>query len=277
MRRVSQYGIGIAVLLLAGLSAFAQENPQALVSTVVNNELHSQKQPHYWMYLDHNTEHGKAEVKRTLQLPQCWFTWPISVDGHPASQQEQDKARKENQELLNDRQLREKKRKEIDEDATKANSLLKILPDAFIFTPAGHKAGATLLKFRPNPKYDPPSNEAKVFHAMAGTLVVSDKEKRLEKLTGKLTHNVDFGWGILGKIDKGGTFVVVQSEVAPGDWELTLLDVHISGKALFFHTIGEQQHESMTDFKPVPTDISLQRAAKMVESPASPPNSTVGQ
>jgi hypothetical protein len=60
---------------------------------------------------------------------------------------------------------------------------------------------------------------------------------------GDWISDVDFGVGILGKLRKGGTFEVVQSEVAPKDWEVSLLDVDISGRALFFYSIGEQQHD----------------------------------
>jgi hypothetical protein len=69
-----------------------------------------------------------------------------------------------------------------------------------------------------------------------------------------LISDVEFVFGILGKLHKGGSFEVVQSEVASQDWEMSLLDVHISGRALFFHTIGEQQHEVRSHFKPVPPD-----------------------
>ena len=61
--------------------------------------------------------------------------------------------------------------------------------------------------------------------------------------------DVEFGFGVLGKLQKGGTFEVVQSEVAPRDWEVSLLDVHITGRALFFHTIGKQQHEVRSQAK----------------------------
>ena len=80
------------------------------------------------------------------------------------------------------------------------------------------------------PQYRPSSNEAKVFHAMEGVLLIDAKQTRLAKLTGKLISDVDFGFGILGRLRKGGTFEVVQSEVAPNDWEVSLLDVHISGR-----------------------------------------------
>ena len=69
--------------------------------------------------------------------------------------------------------------------------------------------------------------------------------------------------GVLGRLEKGGTFEVVQSEVAPKDWELSLLDVHITGRALFFHTIGQQQHEVRSQFKPVPLDLTVAEAASI--------------
>ena len=99
---------------------------------------------------------------------------------------------------------------------------------------------------------------------MEGVLLIDAKQTRLAKLSGELISDVDFGLGILGKLKKGGTFEVVQSEVAPGDWEVSLLDVHISGRALFFHSIGEQQHEARSQFKPVPSGLSLVQAAHMV-------------
>lgn len=259
------------LLLAFSVAAAPQENPKALVSEMVHNELNTQRTPHYWMYLDKNTSKGKTDLKRVLQTKECWFDWPISTNGHPVSADERKKASDEIEQLVSNPEARNKERKQIDEDSSKADSLLKILPDAFLFTPAGESNGSIVLKFRPNPNYNPPSNEAKVFHAMAGTLVINAKEKRLAKLSGRLTQDVDFGFGILGKIRKGGTFLVVQSQVAPDDWELTLLDVHIDGRALFFHTIGEQQHEVMTQFQEVPQNVSLKQAAAMVENPEQHP------
>jgi hypothetical protein len=138
------------------------------------------------------------------------------------------------------------------------------LPEAFLFARAGREGKSIRLKFRPNPKYRPSSNEAKVFHAMEGVLLIDAKQTRLAKLSGRLISDVDFGFGILGKLRKGGTFEAVQSEVAPKDWEVSLLDVDISGRALFFDSIGEQQHEVRSQVKPVPSGLSLAQAASMV-------------
>jgi hypothetical protein len=45
---------------------------------------------------------------------------------------------------------------------------------------------------------------------------------------------------------------------------VSLLDVQISGRALFFHTIGEQQHEVKSQFEPVRPDLGVTEAAARV-------------
>lgn len=264
-----ELGLGlVAVCFLVCGSAYGQEDLHALVADVVNNELHSQSGEHFWMFKDANAGANRRETKRVVETKECWFSWPLSINGHPATAEDKKKAKERLEQLVNDPQAREKNRKEIDEDSNKANSVLKILPDAFVFRKAGQQGRLLQLAFKPNPKYEPSSNEAKVFHAMAGVLVVDVKEKRLRKIAGTLTHDIDFGAGILGKIREGGTFKVIQTEMAPGDWEVTLLDVHVSGRALFFHTISEQQHERMTNFEAVPARMDLKQAVQMAETGA---------
>jgi hypothetical protein len=255
--------------LIASAAATPQSNSQSLgaqslVSKMVENELESQKHPRYWMYLDSKRKPGRSELSRVIQMPECWLTWPVSIDSHPPTQEELKHAREEIDRLVNNDDARKKNRKEIDADEQKSAELLKLLPHAFLFTRAGHEGRSIRLKFRPNPNYRPSSNEAKVFHSMEGVLLLDPKQTRLVKLSGKLISDVDFGFGILGKLRKGGTFEVVQSQVAPKDWEVSLLDVQISGRALFFHSIGEQQHEVRTQFKPVPHGLNLAQAASML-------------
>ena len=256
-------GILISFLFLFPLAMMAQNNPRALVLRMVQNELASQKQPRYWMYLDRDSKPEKTEVDRVIQLPQCWVSWPVSINGHTPSDEARDHAREQMEELIDDPDARKKNRDQIDSDSRKSAAMLKMLPDAFLFFRDGRVGKFIRLKFRPNPNYDPPSSEAKVFHSMEGILLIDAKQTRLAQLSWRLISDVDFGFGILGRIEKGGTFEVVQSEVAPRDWEVSLLDVHISGRALFFHTIGEQQHEVRSQFKPVPPDLTVAEAASI--------------
>jgi hypothetical protein len=52
------------------------------------------------------------------------------------------------------------------EDATRSQNMLKLLPDAFNFSDEEKRSGKLVkLKFTPNPRFRPPSREAQVFHA----------------------------------------------------------------------------------------------------------------
>ena len=264
MKRLSPCAFTLFAIVLTGVTAAAQEDAQALVAKMVHNELNAGSQKIYWMYTDSKRDGNKTEVARVIETPECWLTWPVSVSGADASGSKgQERAKFE--QMVSNPAACQKQRAEVNEDDHKADALLKILPDAFLYTVKGHQDGKVLLTFRPNPKFTPGTREAKVFHNMAGTLTVDEKETRLAGLDGTLISDVTFGMGVLAKLHKGGTFKVVQSEIAPHDWELTLLDVHINGRALFFKTISEQQHETKSDFQRVPSGISLAEAAAMVE------------
>jgi hypothetical protein len=256
----------LLLLVLVPNSVAAQDTPRELVVRMVQNELASQKEPRYWMYLDSKEKPGRTEVDRVIQTPECWVSWPVSVNRNPPTEKEISQARDDMESLMNDPRLRRKNRDEIDADSRKSAELLKMLPDVFLFTRDGRQGKSIRLKFRPNPKYRPPSNESKVFHHMEGILLIDAKQIRLAKLSGTLVSDVEFGFGILGKLQKGGTFEVVQSEVYPNEWEVSLLDVHISGRALFFHTIGEQQHEAKSQFEQVRPDLGVTEAAARVAS-----------
>jgi hypothetical protein len=254
----------LCFLLLASTNLFAQKDARGLVSKMVNNELEALKHPRYWIYLDSKARPERVELARVIQMPECWLASPILINGRPPTEEETKRARERLEHLVNDAHARIKNREEIDADTKKSAEFLRLLPDAFLFNRDGSEGRSVRLRFRPNPKYRPSSNEAKVFHSMEGVMLIDAKQTRLAKLTGKLISDVEFGFGILGKLQKGGTFEVVQSEVARKEWEMSLLDVHISGRALFFHTIGEQQHEVRSQFTPVPSGLSLAQAASMV-------------
>ena len=140
-----------------------------------------------------------------------------------------------------------------------------MMPDGFLYEYQWSEGRNIDLRFRPNPAFHPPTREAEVFHAMQGTMIVDNPSKRLRELRGQLVRDVVFGWGILGRLRKGGVFEVRQQEVAAAHWELTLVDVHITGKALFFKTIGEQQHEERSGFREVPGDLTPVQAVEMLK------------
>jgi hypothetical protein len=160
----------------------------------------------------------------------------------------------------------EKKRRA---DAEQERALLRSFPEAFWFHYAGNEGGLVKLAFSPSPTFRPSTHAEQVFHHMEGTLTIDLREKRMAELNGRLTSEVKFWGGLLGHLDQGGTFVVKQQDVGSGHWEMTYMNVQMDGKAIFFKTIAVREKEMYSDFRPVPADISLSKAAELLKNDAT--------
>jgi hypothetical protein len=139
-----------------------------------------------------------------------------------------------------------------------------LLPDALTFIYAGRDGDLIKLSYRPNPSFQPPSREARVFHEMEGEVWVHETQRRLVRIRGQLIADVKFAGGLLGHLEKGGHFNVEQRELLPGQWDLTFMEVDMKGKALLFKTIAVQEKEYRSDFRTVPDGLTLAEAADIL-------------
>ena len=188
-----------------------------------------------------------------------------AVNGKALDEQRQKEEERRIEKLLESPRSLEKQKREQQEDAEQARTLLKLIPQAFVFHEDGTQGDRITLKFSPNPRFHPWGHEARVFHHMEGTLILDAKQKRLAEINGRLTSEVRFGGGLFGHLDEGGTFVVKQKEIGAGRWEVTMLDVNMRGKALFFKTIGVQQKEEDSDFQELAESETIRQAAEMTK------------
>jgi hypothetical protein len=265
----------IAFLLLISFSctSIAQVSPQnanEMARRVVENELNAENHdPSHWLLrLKTYKPGGAKQADEVVETKAGDLKRPLLIDGRPVSTSE---ANRKLEQLAHNNDELQKSLKDKNDDAARSQQLLKMLPDAFTFKYGKRRGELVQLIFTPNPRFKPPSHEAEVFHAMEGSVWVDSKQSRVEEIAGHLTHEVKFAGGLLGHLDPGGTFDVKQAEVAPGYWELTLLNVHMKGKALFFKTISVQQDYSRQDFKQVPDDLTIERGVKMLEEQSRAP------
>jgi hypothetical protein len=264
-------GTALLVFLFPVFQAFAQPTPtQKLVEDVIYNELQANRTDHTkWMYRDADKRPDKNTVKLVIDAAGGTVSKTILLNDHAPTAQQQQQDRGKMESVVNDPAVRAKQRKNSAHDDQQAVALMKMLPNAFIWTEAGELNGEITLHFKPNPAFQPPTYASRVFAAMAGEMVVDAAQKRLKILSGSLIQPVEFGWGILGKMQPGGTFRIVRSEVAPHEWEITQTHVHINGHALFFKSISEQEDETTSDYKHSPDGLTLQQAAEMLTSGAA--------
>ena len=153
------------------------------------------------------------------------------------------------------------------EDEKRIGKILVLLPDAFLYEDAGEENGCRKFHFRPNPQYPPHSIEARVFHAMSGDIWLSTRYKRLERLDGHLIENVDFGFGILGRLYQGGWFRLQRTQVSSTDWKTERLEVHMAGRAMLFKTIARETSEVRGGFVPVPAGMNLAQGLSLLRAP----------
>ncbi len=253
----------LPVLALGTLNAQAAEE---IVRTVVKNELDADYNDHTpWMYRDAYKSPEKDIVKIVIETPQGNLSEVIEDHGQPPSAQVHQDDLNRIQQIVSDPALRARMKKAEQHDGQQARDMLNLLPRAFVWKIVDRSNGDIKLTFHPDPNFSPDSMSGKVLAAMSGTLTVDESHMRLRDLSGHLDHDVTYAWGILGRINAGGTFHIIREDVGYGSWQITEMHVHISGHALFFKTIGDQEDEITSDYHRVPEGVDIGKAAQMLK------------
>jgi len=108
---------------------------------------------------------------------------------------------------------------------------------------------------------------AEIPDSLAGTVLIDSQQQRLAKLSGQLVDRVQFGYGVFGHIDNGGTIEIGRVQVGPLQWKTALLNIQLSGRLILFKTISKQQYETRSNFRAVAGDLSLSEANDLLVSP----------
>jgi hypothetical protein len=251
------------------LQAKAQQNPQAqaIVRIAVQTELDADRNDHSrWRYKSSVRHPDGASTFVVVETDKGSVKKKIQQDGKALDSAALNQEMQKIESFVRDPSQQAKQHKDSEQDDKRAEEMLRLLPNAFLWTVKSDTAEATTLAFTPDPDFSAPSMEARVFAAMAGEIVVNKPQNRIQTIRGKLIRDVKFGYGILGKMQEGGTFNVERRELAPRIWQITESHVHINGHVLFFKTISEQEDEVKSDFRPTPPATTLEQAANLLRS-----------
>jgi hypothetical protein len=262
--------VGWCALLLAAAVAQQAESPstpqipaQELVRRAIANEDKASKEPVRLLYrLRTETPKSGAITKELVETNDGVVARLIAVSDKPPSADERKKDDDRLQRLASDPQARTAKAKQQKEDEERTTRMMKALPDAFLYQYDGFETGKNgqqviRLKFKPNPKYDPPNRELQVYQGMEGTMLIDPSDERLAKIQARLFKGVNFGWGILGHLDPGGQFEVEQSRVGGDRWEVSEMRLRFTGKVLFFKSLSINEHETAFDYRRAPDNLSF--------------------
>jgi hypothetical protein len=250
--------------------AGSRVSAEVLTKQVVKNELNAQiNDKSQWKFREFRVRDGKREVLEVVDTPAGEVHRLIAVNGKPLSPAQQAQEERRIQKLLADHDEWQKRQQDRHQDAEQERKLLGMLPTAFRYQYAGRSGGFVRLRFTPNPEFRAHSHESEVFHHMAGVMLIDPHQKRLAEIDGRLLTRVEFGAGLLGHLDQGGTFSVKQADMGGGHWEMTQLNVKMDGKALFFKTIAVRQQEIYAHYQPVAASLTLAQAADILRKDAA--------
>lgn len=266
--------LGMALLVFVGqsigapvfaLPAKLQLDAGRLARKVFENEVQAQiNDQSLWSYRQLKEEQGKKKVFAVCETNDGEIDRLLEVNGQELNPKQRQAEDQRIQKMLDDPDQMRQQQKKSEEDGKQERELLRMFPEAFRFQYAGMQGNLIKLTFSPNPDFRPSNRAAQVFHHMEGSLLVDGEQKRLAEIEGRLTSPVKFGWGLLGHLDEGGTFLVDQQDMGSGHWQLTTLDVEMDGKALFFKTIAVREKELNTDFQQVPESIRPWQAFELL-------------
>lgn len=270
----------------------------ALIRRAVANHMAAEAAHHPQRFVLHKKDGRRDYTQEIIETRQGDVALAIAANGAPlnASGHQLQIDRLNNLDAHPD--LQEHRHRREQEDTARVDKLMRLLPDAFLYHYDGTVACTVTvppdvpvpgsptaapsdeppapdecyhLTFTPNPAWDPPDTESKILRGMAGEVLIEKAQDRLTRLSAHLVTDVDFGWGIIGHLDKGGTIFLEQTEMEGHDWELTRMKLSLTGKALMVKTLNIQITEEMAHYAPVPSDLDYHKAIEMLESGQPPP------
>jgi hypothetical protein len=248
------------------------------VRVAIQNEISDDQHSHLFTWkARRNRAHDTVE-EEIVDTPAGSISRLMLIDGKPLTPAQRSAEDKRIRRMVEPAQMRRKK-KDQQEDDERTRKILAVIPSAFDFSylgstqaPNGHKL--TRIRFVARPGFAPPTRESAVFEGMEGEIVVDESARRLAKIDGTLFREVNFGWGILGKLYKGGRFLIEQSEVSPNHWDTTHMMLRFEGKVLLFKPLHIDDNETSWDYKPVPP-MSVEQAMNFLARGGQTPQSAL--
>ena len=220
-------------------------------------------------YLLHRSTPRLTSTKDIIETREGNVARLLSVNDKPLAAEDDRKELERLTMLAANPNLQRRRKNNEEEDAGIVLKLLRMLPDAFVYQYTGSFTGPTgtvhQFTFRPNPKFDPPDLETQALTAMSGELRVDAAQERVLRLEGHLQQDTTYGWGILGKLNKGGWVLLEQADVGAKQWRIVNVQMEMVLRVLF-KTKYINTSEQLTRYAPVPAGMDYRQAIQMLRS-----------
>ena len=262
---VSRFLVLTVAAAVALPPSLPSQTAKELIGDACHNELQQRGNKTLWSYVAerHSNNHVfREQVIETVDAPVRHL---LAVDGHPPTAAQMKEENDRHQELLNNASRRHAIQKQQDDDDKKMEELLRIIPEAFVFEDQGKEGQSERIAFHPNPGFKPKTYEQRILHALDGIVFVDLHDKRIARLSGSLASGVEFGYGVIGHVQQGGTTEITRVHLSEGIWKTSAEKIDINGRFVLLKSINKHQDESRTGFEPVAPGTTFAQALNKID------------
>lgn len=239
--------------------------PGELLRQAVANEKTSTRDE-YYAWMDRLQKPRGTVTKLMVATPHGILARTIAFNDKPLSATERQQDDDRINRLLDPAKMQDKAAKQ-QEDQRHIERLLFALPDAFHCKYSSDAAESRILRLEctPNPRFSPPNYESQVLQGMQAVIMIDREERRITCIQGTLFKDVTFGWGFLGRLNRGGRIEISQSKVAAKHWGITRMQLVFDGRVVVVKPLHIEETESSWDYRPVPA-MSVAQALQFLRS-----------
>ena len=211
----------------------------------------------------HKTSPRLSSVKEIVETRDGDVARLLSINGQPLSPAGEQAEVARLDALIADPGRQRHRKQSEDGDMAVVLKILRMLPAAFIYQYAGPAGNIEKFTFKPNPGFKPPDMESESLTSMTGEIWVNAAASHVARLEGHLQQDTAYGWGVLGKLDKGGWIILEQADTGNGLWRIARFQMKMSLRILWKNKLFDTTEE-MTDYAPVPANIDYRQAIRLL-------------
>ncbi|HKT51289.1 MAG TPA: hypothetical protein VJV96_13370 [Candidatus Angelobacter sp.] len=240
-----------------------QESAVALINQAAANEVAALRSTGHLRYRETVEWKWGTETREVIATPEGRADRIVSFNHRPLAADQEQKQEQRLKKLISDPDAVRHELADQKDELKRRIALMKAFPTAFLFTPDGEEDGKLKFSFRPTGSFSPHDRETQIYRGLEGTVWVEPDQKRLTRIDGIVTKNVSFGWGVFGKLYKGGRYLIEQTQIEPGAWQITKLDLDLKLR-VFLSTSRFLRNEANSGFAPVPAGTTYKQALELL-------------
>src|SRR5258708_11338564 len=257
------------ILMVAAIMALPPAVPfpraKELIREACYNEVQQREKRKLWFYVAERRSNNHVFREQVIETGDVPVRQLIAVDGHPPTSVQMKEEIERQKVLLNNPSRRRAIQKQQGNDDKTMEELLRIIPEAFVFEDQGKNGESEKIAFHPNPAFKPKTYEQRILHGLDGIVFVDLHDKRIARLSGSLASGVEFGYGVIGHVQQGGTTEITRIHLSEGIWKTSAEKIDINGRFVLLKSINKHQDESRTRFELVAPDTTFAQALNEIE------------